>query len=110
MRINYIFSFTTLTQILLIEIFAVFVFLYWFLKPKEESREISVFSKINPFFLELILLFLILTVSIEVRPVYHPIIWISSAVICLLIGKYGSDGFSRLKLYSLFLSIPMLLF
>ncbi len=87
---------------LLIEILALVTFGYWGLtrKPSQEKSYGS-WRLLHPLFLELFLLFFIVTISLEVDKFWHAIIWIGTAGVALGVGYKRKDHGSRLVFYSL---------
>lgn len=89
---------------LLIEIFALLVFLYWAFSKKPEGEKISKsYTYLHPLFPELIMIFAILTIAVEVRHTYHPVVWILFSIAALLLGTRFRQTLSRFRLHSLFL-------
>ena len=87
---------------LLIEVLALTVFGYWFFSIRpDKTKTYKSLLYIHPLFLELILLFFVLTVGIEVDATWQPIVFISAAFILFLIGKIRNPDVSRLAVYSM---------
>ncbi|MCG8568750.1 MAG: hypothetical protein MJB14_01300 [Spirochaetes bacterium] len=87
---------------LLIEIFALFVLIYWFFyQRKELATRVKGFQFIQSYFLELIILFSILSIVVETKSVYHPLIWIGMSIGFLFLGNLSWQKISRLQFYSL---------
>ena len=85
---------------LLIEIFAMAVFAYW-LAQKPLAKTYRIWASLQPLFMELILVFLTLSIAMEVAQVYYPLFWIGMAIVLLAVGMKAKPGYSRLKFYSL---------
>lgn len=89
----------------LIELFALLIFIYWAAHKKPlEGKLYKSWIYLHPLFIELILLFSILTVSIEIDAFWHPITWMGFAFIGLVLGRKLDQGYSRLRFYSLILA------
>jgi hypothetical protein len=86
----------------LIELFALLIFIYWaaYKKPAEGKLYKS-WIYLHPLFIELILVFSVLTISIEIETFWHPISWMGFAFIGLILGRKLKEDFSRLRFYSL---------
>jgi Sec-independent protein translocase protein TatA len=92
---------------LLIEIFAILVFLYWALVKK--PRDIADWKSwliLHPLTWELIILFGVLTIAVEVPVAWHPVSWIGAALLLLYWGSKNSGQhsvrYSRMRFYALF--------
>lgn len=86
---------------MLIELLAIGVFGYWasYKRPKDEPFYKS-WTHFHPLFLELILLFVVTILSVEINTIWFPIVWAVAAYVSLVLGlrfKY----LARLKFYSL---------
>jgi|GEM_PF-4241155 len=81
---------------------AVFAYILFHKKPKADPYY-KIYEYINPLFLELIIVFSAFTVFLEVKQIYHPVIWIAGSIICFIIGCISKEKFKRLKFYSLLL-------
>jgi hypothetical protein len=85
----------------IIEAIALATALYWaFSKRPRGAREYKSWIMIHPLFVEIIALFAVLTVSIEVEKYWHPLIWIASAFVALFLGK-KAPALSRMKAYAM---------
>lgn len=85
----------------LIELLALFVFIYWLLHKKPQMQIIDKhWNRLYPLILEVIVLFSVLTIAVELLSKWHPVAWGILAFICLFFGK----RFSRLNFYSLLFS------
>ncbi|HTA28005.1 MAG TPA: hypothetical protein VK809_09460, partial [Bacteroidia bacterium] len=85
----------------LIEIVALLVFTYWARAKKPEGTTYKSWEYLHPLFIELIILFFALTVSVESSVYWFPVIWISSAFIMAFIGNWKKETLSRLVFYAL---------
>ena len=86
---------------LLIEIFALLIFIYWFIQEKDRFAY-KLYNFVQPLFLEIIIAFLTLTIIVEVRQIFHPLIWTILAIISLTIGfNSKTEKLSRLQFYSI---------
>ncbi|MBN2441217.1 MAG: DUF2339 domain-containing protein [Spirochaetales bacterium] len=88
----------------LIELFAIIIFLYWaFFKKPAIRKERKSFTYLHPLFPELIILFMILTIAVEIENTYLPIVWILGSAAALFIGTISKQHLSRFRFYSLLL-------
>lgn len=87
---------------LLIEVFAVGVFAYWaaFKRPLAQKSYAS-WIYLHPLFVELMLLFIVLAVSVELHEFWHSLVWMGLAFGALFIGSRYAENLSRLRFYSL---------
>ncbi|PKL39639.1 MAG: hypothetical protein CVV44_05305 [Spirochaetae bacterium HGW-Spirochaetae-1] len=86
---------------LMVEIFSVAVFLYW-ATVKPSAVDLLSWKYLHPLMWEMVLIFSVITLTIETPDVYHSLIWVSMAVFLLVIGnRFGA--ISRMRLYSVFL-------
>lgn len=84
-----------------IEIFALLVLLYWASAKAPKNKPIyKSWIFVQPLFIELSLIFIVFTVSLEFEPFWHLLIWIGMAFGILGIGL-RFEGFSRLRFYSI---------
>lgn len=86
---------------LLIELFAFAIFIYWAASTSPPDSKYKSWRIFHPLFLELIIGFFILTVSVESTVYWYPIIWITSAFAMALLGNTRKPKVSRLTFYSL---------
>ncbi|MCP5106431.1 MAG: DUF2339 domain-containing protein, partial [bacterium] len=83
---------------------AISVFFYWALRRLPERKDSSrSWNYLHPLFLELIIFFSILTVTVEVNPRWLSVAWIGGALLCLLVGRPLTGETSRIRFYSLLL-------
>jgi hypothetical protein len=87
---------------LLIELFAIIVFIYFFMNQDFDRIKNRLFKNIQPLFLELAILFFVFTIAVELKQMYHPIVWMAASLIFMGLGTRFKDKISRLKIYSLF--------
>ncbi len=67
---------------LLIEVFAMALFAYWWLyKPVEKLQTNRSWWTLHPLFAELILLFFVIAVVAHVQQLWHPVVWVASALV-----------------------------
>jgi len=86
---------------LLIEVLALAVFLYWALaKPPSSQRSLLSWGILHPLFPELMILFGVLTVSVEVEKYWHPLAWAVVAGAAAMIGRAADLSLSRLRAYA----------
>ncbi len=88
---------------LLIELGSLAVFVYWASLKKPEGCTYKSWEYLHPLFIELIVLFSILTASLEVPGIIQPLIWIAIAFAMALLGNFKHEKFSRLLFYSIVL-------
>ncbi|MDP8219096.1 MAG: hypothetical protein P9M03_10260 [Candidatus Theseobacter exili] len=87
---------------LLIEMLALIIMGYWCFSKKPDSKNISgTWFFIQPLFLELILLFSLITVGIEADKTWQPVIWIIAAFVLFAMGKIKKLEVPRSVFYSL---------
>ncbi len=87
---------------LLIECFAIATFAYWATaKPQATEKPYRSWTYLHSLFPELILIFTVFTISVEVSEFWHPIIWVAFAFGCLYIGLRYQPNLSRLRYYAL---------
>ncbi len=77
------------------------IFVFWASSKKPEGVTYYSWEYLHPLFIELIITFFILTVSIESTVYWYPIIWICSSFIMAFIGNWKKESLSRLVFYSL---------
>lgn len=85
----------------LIEILALPVFAFWASSKKPEGTKYASWEYLHPLFIELIIGFFALTVSVESTVFWYPIIWICSAFVMAFLGNWKKQTLSRLVFYSL---------
>ncbi|MCP4156168.1 MAG: DUF2339 domain-containing protein [bacterium] len=84
--------------------FAIVVFLYWTFRNVPERKDSSIITvHLRPLFLELVFIFTVLTIVIDVQQRWYPLIWIVMALFCMLAGRVGRVDLSRMRFYSLLL-------
>ncbi len=86
---------------MLIELLAIGVFAYWGSSKKPESSPFyKSWTHLHPLFLELILLFIVAILSVEVGTIWFPVLWSVAAFVSLASGlRFVS--FNRLQFYGL---------
>lgn len=84
---------------LAIELLALAVFFYWAFSKSPSQKKYRSWDFLHPLFVELIGIFLVLTVSFELGKYWHPFAWLSFAFLVFFIGK-KYPALSRLKLYA----------
>ncbi len=91
---------------LLMQLFAIGVFFYWLVRSFEEikNKSYACIMYMQPLFLELIVVFVILAMALEIPYIYLAPSWMILAVMLLCIGEYGPQEYSRLRIYSLLLT------
>ncbi|MGB0930858.1 MAG: hypothetical protein ACPGVB_08785 [Chitinophagales bacterium] len=86
---------------MLIELLAIGVFGYWASYKKPESEPFyKSWTHFHPLFLELILLFVVTILSVEMNTIWFPILWVMAAYWTLAFGV-RFEYLARLKFYSL---------
>jgi hypothetical protein len=86
---------------LLIEVLALAVFLYWALsKPPSSQQSLKSWGILRPLFPELMVLFGVLMVSVEVGKYWHPLIWIILAGTAAMTGRAAAPSLSRFRAYA----------
>lgn len=89
---------------LLIELFAIIVFLYWAtFEPPERIKTGPSWYAVHPFFWELVLASTVFTIALEVPVRWHPCAWTLLAGLLLGLGNRFQEHLSRMRLYSLIL-------
>lgn len=84
----------------LIELLALAVFVYWAtLKPK--TIRYKSWDLLHPLFVELIFVFTVFIIALEVDAIWQPLIWMIVAFVLALVGNNKSWNLSRLVFYSL---------
>lgn len=84
-----------------IELFALAVFFYWALSKSPSQKKYRSWTFLHPLFVELIGIFAIITISLELGKYWHPFAWLLFAFLSFGFGKQYAS-LSRLKFYSLF--------
>jgi type IV secretory pathway VirB2 component (pilin) len=89
---------------LLVALGAIVTFIYWTLRqlPERENSAKS-WMYIHPLFLDLVFVFSVFTVVVEVNSRWFPITWIAAALICLIGARSSTNETSRIRFYSLLL-------
>jgi uncharacterized membrane protein len=89
---------------LLVALGAIVTFIYWTLRqlPERENSAKS-WRYVHPLFLDLIFVFSVFTVVVEVNSRWFPITWIAGALICLIGAGSSTGETSRIRFYSLLL-------
>lgn len=89
---------------LLVALGAIVTFIYWTLRqlPERENSAKS-WRYVHPLFLDLIFVFSVFTVVVEVNSRWFPITWIAAALICLIGASSSIGETSRIRFYSLLL-------
>ncbi len=91
-----------LTIRLVIELLGLGVLIYWWLQsPPRQEPVYRSWLRLHPLFLELILLFAVLTIAVEVEPVWRPVAWVIMALVILPIRKLRQGEYARLGFYAL---------
>lgn len=83
-----------------IDLLAILIFAYWGITKKTESSEYKSWKYLHPLFLELILLFSISSIAIELNYTFLPLTWISLAIVTFVLGNWKHGAIGRLKVYS----------
>ena len=84
----------------LIELLALAVFVYWAtLKPK--IIKYKSWKLLHPLFIELIFLFTVFVIALEVNAIWQPLIWMIVAFVLAIVGNNKQWSLSRLVFYSL---------
>ena len=96
---QYLFNFIKVR--FLIEIFAFGIFLYWASAKSPVDTKYKSWRIFHPLFMELIIGFFILTVTVEAPVFWLPILWIASAFAMAILGNMSNPNLSRLRFYSL---------
>lgn len=78
------------------------IFAYWALRrlPEREGSGKS-YDYLHPLFLELVVLFSILTIAVEIAPRWFPVVWMAVALLLLIRGASFTGKTSRIRWYSL---------
>ena len=87
----------------LIDFLALVVFLIWAFTPKPMTSEKSSWNLIHPLFPEVILIFSLYTILLEVNSLYHPLIWMCLSFALAISGKRFPLTLSRFVFYSILL-------
>ncbi|MCP4146636.1 MAG: hypothetical protein GY757_02700, partial [bacterium] len=78
--------------------FAIVVFLYWTFRNVPERKDSSIITvHLRPLFLELVFIFTVLTIVIDIQQRWYPLIWIVMALFCMLAGRVGRVDLSRMR-------------
>jgi hypothetical protein len=85
----------------LVELLALLIFCYWAKTKKPEGVSYYSWEYLQPMFIELIILFFVLTVKVETTVYWYPIIWILSAFIMAFLGNQKKLALPRLTFYAL---------
>lgn len=88
----------------LVALGAIVTFTYWTLRnlPGRENSAKS-WNYVHPLFLDLIFVFSVFTVVVEVDSRWFPLTWIAAALICLIGAGSSTGETSRIRFYSLLL-------
>jgi type IV secretory pathway VirB2 component (pilin) len=89
---------------LLVALGAIITFAYWTLRqlPGRENSAKS-WKYIHPLFLDLVFVFSVFTVAVEVDSRWFPLTWSAAALICLIGAGSSTGETSRIRFYSLLL-------
>ncbi len=87
----------------LIEILAAGVIAYWMIAPDpDEATRPPLWSRIHPLFVEVLILFLVAVLIVELPTLFHPLVWGAAALVLSAIGPRLRDRVAcRLDFYSL---------
>ena len=86
---------------LLIEFLAIGVFIYCATLKKPETAVYKSWDYLHPLLIELLILFSIFTIALEVDAIWQPIIWVTMSFIFAILGNFKYEKLSRLLFYSL---------
>jgi hypothetical protein len=85
----------------LIELLAIGVFVYCATLRKPNTSIYKSWDYLHPLFVELIILFSVFTIALEVDSIWQPLVWIAISFGLALLGNSKYDKLSRLLFYSL---------
>ncbi|PBQ34012.1 hypothetical protein CNR22_20260 [Sphingobacteriaceae bacterium] len=88
---------------LLIELLALAVFTYCATLKKPETTTYKSWEYLHPLLLELLVLFSIFTIALEVDGIWQPLIWVALSFIFSLAGNSKYENLSRFLFYALVL-------
>ncbi len=90
---------------LLMQLFAMGIFSYWLTRGWEgiKDKGYACITYIQPLFLELIVVFAIIAMALEIPYIYLAPSWAMLAIVLLCIGEWGARAYNRIRVYSLFL-------
>ncbi len=83
-----------------IDLFAILVFAYWGITKRPVSSEYKSWEYLHPLFLELILVFSIFILALEVNFIFLPLVWISLAIVTFILAVWKHISIGRLHVYS----------
>jgi hypothetical protein len=87
---------------IVIALFAIAVFALWALTRKRaEAQEYKSWMYLHPLFVELLIVFAVATIALEVENLYLPLVWILSAILLYIATRNRTGTLSRLRFYSL---------
>lgn len=86
---------------LAIEVLALAIILFWAFAKAPASQSLwASWRFLHPLFLELFIVFGVMTISVETAKSWHPLLWITLAALTVAIGVRAAPSLSRLKAYS----------
>ncbi|OHD62777.1 MAG: hypothetical protein A2176_14870 [Spirochaetes bacterium RBG_13_51_14] len=86
---------------LLIEIFAILVLLYWATASVPKTGISEKIWRIHPLAWEILLVFVIMTIALEVPGAWHPPVWMILALVLFIAGLVWEAHLSRFRFYSI---------
>jgi hypothetical protein len=90
---------------ILVEIFAIIVFVIWAITKKEVSSNYKSWKYLHPVLVELVLIFTFSTISFELNYQYLPLTWLGMASIIFVLANWKSESIARITVYSFILFI-----
>lgn len=85
----------------LIELLALAVFSYCATLRRQEDSTYKTWDYLHPLFIELIIVFSIFTIALEVDGIWQPLVWITMSFVFALLGNSKYEKLSRLLFYSI---------
>jgi hypothetical protein len=85
----------------LIEVLAIGVFTYCTTLKKPDTSTYKSWDYLHPLLIELLILFSIFTIALEVDGIWQPLIWVAMSFIFAILGNSMHEKLSRLVFYSL---------
>ncbi len=86
---------------LLIELLALGIFAYCATLPKPKTATYRSWEYLHPLWIELILLFSVLTIALEVDALWQPLFWVALSFALAFIGNRQQMKLSRLSFYAI---------
>jgi hypothetical protein len=87
----------------LIELLAISVFTYCATLKKPDTTTYKSWDYLHPLLIEVLILFSIFTIALEVDGIWQPLIWVAMSFVFALVGNSKYQKLSRLLFYSLIL-------